>query len=86
MEAISGKVIPRGVMPAYSRFCNNNAVGERLDTANTLEASAGCHRILHNGVQSYMLKSTLREFLYSLINILICAKIFVDRSFSFVIT
>ena len=34
--------------------CNNNAVREWLDTTDTLEASTGCHRILHNGVQCYI--------------------------------
>ena len=29
---------------------DNNTVGERLDTTDTLEASAGGHRLLHDGV------------------------------------
>ena len=39
--------------------CNYNTVGEWLDTADTLEASTGSHRILHDGVQSNVLQSTL---------------------------
>ena len=38
---------------------DDNAVGERLDTADTLEASAGGHGILHDGIQGYMLQGAL---------------------------
>ena len=60
--------------------CNNNTVGEWLDTADTLEASAGSHRILHDGVQCNVLQSTLGEFLNCLINVLIRTKILIDRT------
>ena len=59
---------------------DNYTVGEWLDTADTLEASAGGHRILHDGVQGNVLKSTLGEFLNCLINVLIRSKLFVDRT------
>ena len=55
-------------------------IGEGLDTTDTLEASAGGHRILHDGVQSNMLQSTLGIFLYCFINILVRAQIYIDRA------
>ena len=60
--------------------CDNHAIGKWLDTADTLEASAGSHRILHDGVQSNMLQSTLGIFLYCFINILVRAQIYINRA------
>ena len=52
-------------------FCDNYTVGERLDTADTLKASAGCHWFFHDGVQRYLFQSTLGEFAYGFVNVLV---------------
>src|SRR5699024_9420404 len=57
------------------------SVGERLDSADTLETSAGSHGILHDGIQSYMLQGALREFLYRLVHIFVGTEFFIDGTF-----
>ena len=59
---------------------DNNTVGERLDTAYTLKASAGCHRFLHDGVQGNLFQSTLREFLNNFVYILVLTDSLINRT------
>ena len=61
--------------------CDADTVGERLDTADTLETSAGCHRFLHDGVQGYVIQSTLREFTNSVVNVLVLTDSLIDNFF-----
>ena len=55
-----------------------HAVGKGLDSADTLEASAGGHGLLNQGVEGYVLQGSLGEFLHCLIDILILADPLVD--------
>ena len=57
---------------------DNNTVGERLDTTDTLEASAGGHRLLHDGVQGNLFQSTLGVQLNCLIDILVLTDSLID--------
>ena len=58
----------------------NTSRGEVVDgqSTDTLKASARSHWVLHNGVQSNLLQSSLRIFLYCLIDILICTQLLVN--------
>ena len=60
---------------------NHHSVAERLDTADTLEASAGGHGILHDGIQGYVLQGTLGEFLHRFIHVFVGAQIFINGTF-----
>src|SRR5699024_2424569 len=61
--------------------CDDNTIGEWLDTADTFKASAGSHWFLHNRVQRYILKSPLRQFLNCFIYIFIFTDSLIDWSF-----
>src|SRR5699024_4456598 len=55
--------------------------GEGLDTADTLEASAGCHRFLHDGVQGYVFQGALGELAYRFVYVFVLADPLIDHSF-----
>ena len=61
--------------------CDADTVGEWFDTTDTLEASAGCHWFFHDGVQGYVIKSTLGKLTNSLVNILILTDSLIDYFF-----
>ena len=60
---------------------NDNAIGEGLDTADTLEAAAGGHRVFHNGVQGYFLKSSLGCLSYHTVYVRVNSLYFVLAAF-----
>ena len=62
---------PQRSHPRILTVCNADAVGEWLNSTDTLKTSTGSHGLLHNRVQRDFMKRTLGEFLHCLIDILI---------------
>ena len=59
---------------------DDKAVGEGLDAADALEAAAGGHGVLHDGVQAHVLQSAVGVLVHSLIHVLVTAHVLVDAA------
>ena len=59
---------------------DDHAVGEGLDAADALEAAAGGHGILQDGVQGDLLQGAVGVLLHGLVDILVAAHALVDAA------